>query len=239
MTTISIITSTLNAGNYIGRLAGDLLAQTDTEFEWIIVDGGSTDNTLDQFPGGLLDRILVIQEPDFGIYDALNKGIRQSESEYYLVMGADDRLNPDAVANYRSEAQNSNADIVSLSIVCDNRIMKPGRGHSWLYGMGGYVSGHAVGALIRKSLHDRYGYYSNLYPVVADQYFIKKCINGGATLCFAPMLVAGEYSLAGFSNRNVAAFLFEFASVQLKTERNKALQLIILFVRLIRNWRKI
>lgn len=52
-----------------------------------------------------------ISEQDFGIYHALNKALQMATGEYNLVMGTDDRLNPDAVAQYRDHAYRSKADI--------------------------------------------------------------------------------------------------------------------------------
>ena len=92
MTSITIVTATLNAANVIGALAADLLAQTDRDFRWLIVDGGSTDGTIERLPSDILDRVDLVRESDFGIYDALNKGVRRCATSHYLVIGADDRL---------------------------------------------------------------------------------------------------------------------------------------------------
>lgn len=239
MTTISVITATLNAGKFIGNLATDLLAQTDSDFQWIVVDGGSTDDTLEQFPAGIKNRTLIIQERDFGIYDALNKGIHRCESDYYLVIGADDRLNTDAIAKYRCLAFNSSADIVAASVRDGENIAQPARGKPWLRGHNAFLSHHSAGTLIRKSLHERFGYYSHLLPIAADQLFIKRAVIGGARLHCVPGFIAGEFSRTGVSSIEFTATLFEFTLVQLRTEKNKTLQLLIFIGRLLRHWRKV
>lgn len=239
MTTISVITATLNAGKFIGHLAADLQMQTDADFQWIIVDGGSTDDTLTHFPETLKDRITIIQERDFGIYDALNKGLRRCQSEYYLVIGADDRLNPDAIASYRQIADASGADIVAASVKDDDTIARPGRGKPWLRGHSAYLSHHSAGTLIRRSLHDQFGYYSHSLPIAADQLFIKRSIYGGARLHCAPDFVAGEFSRTGISSVQFNATLFEFTLMQLRTEKSKSLQLLIFIARLLRHWKKV
>lgn len=239
MVTISVITATLNAGKFIPHLAADLLAQTDGDFEWIVVDGGSADDTLTQFPAGLKDRISIIQERDFGIYDAINKGLRRCQSEYYLVIGADDRLTPDAIAGYRRLAAASNADIVAASVKDGDHIARSGRGKPWLRGHSAYLSHHSAGTLFRRSLHDSFGYYSHAFPIAADQLFVKRSVIGGAKLHFAPEFVAGEFSRTGVSSVQFTATLFEFMLVQFKTEKNKPLQFLILIARLIRHWKKV
>lgn len=213
--------------------------QTDREFQWIIVDGGSTDDTLDHFPEDIKNRMTIIQEKDFGIYDALNKGIRRCNSDYYLVIGADDRLNPESIAQYRRLAAKSGADIVAASVKDGDHIARPARGKPWLRGHNAYLSHHSAGTLIRKTLHDRFGYYSHSFPITADQFFIKRAVSGGAQLHFAPDFVAGEFSRTGVSSTQFTATLFEFTLVQLRTEKNKSLQLLILIGRLLRHWRRI
>src|SRR5574343_103309 len=84
---ISIITVTFNAAAHLPTLIDSLRNQSDRGFEWIVVDGASTDKTVDLLEAsGIVTT--WISEPDFGIYDALNKAIRLSTGEYYLVLGA-------------------------------------------------------------------------------------------------------------------------------------------------------
>lgn len=106
---ISIVTATFNAAALLPGLIESLSAQTDRNFEWIVIDGKSTDTTrqIIESAGSIVST--WISEPDFGIYDALNKAIRIASSEYYLVLGADDRLLPDAIAHYRLQAKQTQA----------------------------------------------------------------------------------------------------------------------------------
>lgn len=239
LTTITVITATLNAGQFIGFLAADLESQTDADFIWIVVDGGSTDDTLAQFPTGLIDRMIIIQEPDFGIYDAINKGLRECKTEYYLVIGADDRLNADAIEVFRRLAEISEADIVAASVKDGEIVAIPGRGKPWLRGQNAYLSHHSVGTLIRRGLHDNFGFYTHRYPITADQFFVKRAILGGASVHCAPDFVAGEFGRGGVSSVQFAATLFEFTLVQFRTEKNKTLQMLIFLGRLLRHWKKV
>ncbi len=232
---ISIVTATFNADNQLPGLIESLRAQTDRNFQWIVVDGASTDTTVDLLKASGDIVSTWISEPDFGIYDALNKAICMSTSEYYLVLGADDRLLPDAIAQFRNEALNSGADLVTASILLNGRVSGSKAGRSWWNGMFAYVSGHSVGTLIRRSLHDRFGYYSQRFPVAADMYFIK-------TACMSPDIrvhpadfVAGEHGKAGVSSVDKAATFCDCFRVQLETERWKLPQIIIFIAKVI--WR--
>lgn len=232
---ISVLTVTFNAADELPGLIDSLRAQTDRNFEWIVVDGGSRDATIDLLKASedVLDT--WVSEPDFGIYDALNKAVRLSNGGYYLVLGADDRLFPDAIEQYRQHAAFSGAELVTAHIVQDGHTSSGRLGRSWWNGMFAYVSGHSVGCLIRRSLHDRFGYYSRRFPVAADMYFIK-------SVCMAPDIrlhracfVAGDHGKAGVSSMDKAATFCDCFRVQLETEHWKPLQILIFLLKLI--WR--
>lgn len=233
--TISIVTTTFNASSELPGLIESLRTQSDRDFDWIVVDGASADATIDLLKASVDIVSRRISEPDFGIYDALNKAIRMSNSDYYLVLGADDRLLPDAIAQYRRHATQSGAHLVTASVILDGRVSSGKLGRSWWNGMFAYVSGHSVGTLIRRSLHDRFGYYSRRFPVAADMYFIK-------TACMSPDVrvhqadfVAGKHGKAGVSSIDKAATYCDCFRVQLETERWKLPQIIIFIAKLI--WR--
>lgn len=86
----TVITVCFNAADSIARTIRSVIGQTYKDLEYIIVDGGSTDGTLDiinSYP----DRISkILCEPDHGIYDAMNKGIRLSHGDYVCFMNAGD-----------------------------------------------------------------------------------------------------------------------------------------------------
>jgi len=94
--TISIITPCLNAAATIGRTLGSVASQGYPGIEHIVVDGGSTDGTLEllaQFP-----EVKVISEPDDGLSDAVNKGIALASGELVGWLNADDWYLPGALA---------------------------------------------------------------------------------------------------------------------------------------------
>src|ERR671925_70444 len=87
---ISVITAVLNNGRYIEDCIKSVLGQTYSNLEYIIVDGGSTDGTLDVIRM-YKDRISkLISEPDSGIYDAMNKGIRIATGDVIGFLHSDD-----------------------------------------------------------------------------------------------------------------------------------------------------
>jgi len=92
---VSIVTPTLNQGRFIEHTIRSIKNQTCTDFEHIIVDGGSTDETLD-----ILRRhegtypMRWVSEPDRGMYDAVNKGMRQASGDILAYLNSDDLYFP-------------------------------------------------------------------------------------------------------------------------------------------------
>lgn len=121
---ISVVTPTFNCGGKIIQTMASVLSQEAGLFEYLIIDGGSTDNTvthLREFEGGAMR---WLSEPDAGIYDAMNKGIRLAQGKYIYFLGAGDRLRAGvlrAVAN-------------SLTITPDTRHLAYGDIHWPAYG---------------------------------------------------------------------------------------------------------
>ena len=109
---ITIVTPTMNREATILDAVQSVRAQTYRNIQHIIVDGGSTDRTLEILEP--FTRLEVISEPDKGIYDALNKGIRLSSGDIIVLLNSDDLLPPNAleavVECFRTHPE---ADIVS------------------------------------------------------------------------------------------------------------------------------
>ena len=114
---ISIITATFNAANHLPQLIDSLQSQTNKNFEWVIADGGSTDATLDILQSIKNLNIVLSSQVDFGIYDALNRAVKLSTSDYYVVIGADDVFKPDAIENFSNEIDGISAVITSPILI--------------------------------------------------------------------------------------------------------------------------
>jgi len=235
---LSIITATYNAIEHLPKLIECLQNQTDKDFEWVVADGASTDGTLELLESTKDLNIVITSEEDFGIYDALNRGIRHSNGEFYLIMGADDLLYSNAVKDYKNAIEDK-LDIITATIKIGDRMSKAGqRGGSWFAAQFAYVSGHAVGSIYRKSLHEKHGYYSRKFPIAADQLFVLKACKDGARVKKIDVL-AGEFWGGGVSHEDVIGSMTEHYRVQLNISENKFLQTILFILRLIKNYGKI
>lgn len=107
----SVITITFNSEKTIERTLKSVLAQTFTDYEYIIVDGASRDSTMDivrKYEPLFEGRMKWKSEPDEGIYDAMNKGVTRSLGDIIGIVNSDDWLEEDALANVAKVAEREN-----------------------------------------------------------------------------------------------------------------------------------
>jgi glycosyltransferase involved in cell wall biosynthesis len=114
---ISIIIATFNAAETLRECLDSIVTQLNDKIELILVDGGSKDTTNEiiESYGTFID--VHISEPDKGIYDAWNKGVKLSSGNWVMFIGADDLLLPNALATYLEAIENT-SDITSYDYIC-------------------------------------------------------------------------------------------------------------------------
>lgn len=109
----SIITVTYNASAVIDATMKSLSEQTFKDFEHIVVDGASADDTVERVRSYSLPRTTIVCEPDDGLYDAMNKGIRLAKGEYMIFLNAGDTFyDADSLHVIADTAKRTHADVV-------------------------------------------------------------------------------------------------------------------------------
>ena len=93
----SIITVTWNAADVIAPTLDSVRRQTSSDYEMLIIDGASTDDTLAIVRGASISNLREFSEPDKGLYDAMNKGIARARGRYIMFLNAGDALADDTV----------------------------------------------------------------------------------------------------------------------------------------------
>lgn len=91
---ISIIIPTFNAASFIGDCISSIVCQQLKNIEVIVVDGNSSDGTIDIVKAFALPFLQYVSSADYGVYDAFNKGTRMAKGRWLHFLGADDRLLP-------------------------------------------------------------------------------------------------------------------------------------------------
>lgn len=176
---ISIITATYNSGKTVGDTLKSVLAQTYHDYELLVVDGASKDNTLEVvkkmeplFEG----RMRYISEPDKGIYDAMNKGIRMATGDIIGILNSDDfYTSDDALACIAWTLEKEKVDAVygDIHYVDDEELKKCVRYYSskpfrrWMMRLG-FMPAHPS-FYCRKEVYEKYGAFdAENYRVAAD-----------------------------------------------------------------------
>lgn len=118
----SIVTVCWNSEKVLPKALASLHAQRCTDYEWVVVDGGSTDRTLDivrSFAGAPLN---YISEPDHGIYNAMNKGARMARGEFVFFLNSDDALhNSEVLADVAAHLENNpNIDMLYGNVIYEH-----------------------------------------------------------------------------------------------------------------------
>jgi glycosyltransferase len=212
MLRISIITPTLNSENTLADTLRSVAAQQFPAYEHLIIDGGSTDATL-QIAAGFPHRTKIMSEPDLGLYHAVNKGIRLATGEVIGILNSDDFYTHDRVlfqvAN-RMCATGAEALYADLEYVHPTRPDKVVR--YWKSGCCksekfrlGWMPPHPT-LFIRKSVYEQFGVYNPELRISADyELMLRFLFREKISVCYLPEVIArmrtGGLSNARWRNR--------------------------------------
>lgn len=112
MPTFSIITITYNAEKYIEKTIESIISQTDTDFEYILVDGNSKDSTMRLVKKYESNFSKIISEPDKGLYDAMNKGLKVATGKYVWFVNAGDLIAQNDTIEKLKQYLKSDSDVI-------------------------------------------------------------------------------------------------------------------------------
>ena len=185
---VSIITTCYNRCNTISDAVRSVLLQDYQDIEYIVVDGASTDGSVEAiknekfrikkeefFDGALKRDIIIISEPDGGMYEAINKGIRMATGDIIGLVHSDDMLyDSSVVSDVVKKFEESNADFVygdGIFVNSENirktvRVWNGGAYHRWKVRIG-WLPLHPT-CYIRRDVMMREGLYDESYKIAAD-----------------------------------------------------------------------
>lgn len=176
---ISIIIATFNADKFLKSCLDSIITQISKNVELIIIDGDSKDNTVDIIKSYKEYVTYWKSEPDKGIYDAWNKGIRIAKGDWIMFLGADDQLVPDGIAVYYEVVSNkekiAEVDFISSQIQMIDHNGKLIRTKGWPFSWPLFLKEMMIahpGALHSRRLFDTYGNYNIDYKIVGDYEFL-------------------------------------------------------------------
>lgn len=207
---VSIITVTYNSARFLEDCIVSVLKQSHPDIEHIIVDGGSSDETL-QIIKQYETRISKwISEPDRGMYDAINKGIKLSTGNLIGILNSDDVLASENVIEKIVEAFENNdtdtlyGDLQYVDPLDLNKIYRNWKGKPYKRSLfrSGWMPAHPT-FYIRRHLVEKYGYYENHYYSAADYEFMARYLYKNRVSSFYLPVLIVKMRRGGQSNNNL------------------------------------
>ena len=210
--TISVITACRNGGQWLGSALDSVRRQTWPAVESVVVDGASTDDTLAVVRGratAFAGRLRWISEPDAGLYDAINKGIRMATGDVVGLLHADDFFASDDVLSQVAAAfEDPAVDCVfgDIRFVREPNLAKTVRYYRakhfrpWMLRFG-FMPPHPT-CFMRRSLFERLGYYKTDYRIAADYELLVRYLWVHRIRCRYLDLTMTRMRLGGMSTRS-------------------------------------
>jgi len=234
---ISIITVVLNNKKFLQQSINSVLNQSYKNYELIIIDGKSTDGTLDILKKKNSKIDYWISEKDKGIYDAMNKGIKLSRGSIISVLNSDDIFYRHALktaTSYFNQYQYIDflfGSVIKYKLLYGYRPWKI----RWSFG---FYSTHSIGFFIRKKSQKKVGYYNTKYKISSDYDFfyrmiVKHKLKGMAT---KKNEIFGKFRRGGFSSKlSFIDYLNETVRIRLDNGQNIFLVSIIFLLKYTRH----
>ncbi len=217
----SLITVCRNAAPVIAETLQSVLAQTHDQIEVIVIDGSSTDGTAD-IVRGFSERIHhFVSEPDKGIYDAMNKGLRAATGDVIGFVNAGDLLmTPDVITRIDDAFQRTGADAVYGDIIMVDAVDIRKVKRTWRSGTydrdnfrKGWMPPH-IATFIKRSAYDRFGHFRDDLRIAADYEILHRFLfKEGITAVHLPEVLV-RFRLGGMSNGSLRHVLKANAEVR-------------------------
>ncbi len=220
---ISLITVVYNAEHTIKRCIESVLAQNYSNIEYIVIDGGSTDGTLqiiDQYKSQIS---LFLSEPDEGIYDAMNKGIKLSSGKFVGTLNSDDFFAyNDVIGDVAQAFEKHEADIVYGNL----DYLNPDGSVKRKWRAGKYVKGHFNWGWMpphptfycKKELFEKFGAFNLQYGTAADYELMSRFIHLNKLSVYYLNKTMIKMSVGGISNKayknRYNAWVFDYKAMR-------------------------
>lgn len=199
---LSIITINYNNCAGLSRTMDSVIRQTCKDFEWILIDGASTDGSVDLIRQNKQHITYWVSEPDKGIYNAMNKGLQQAHGEYCLFLNSGDWLAQDSTI--AEVLPILSGDIFVARSLYHNGQKKAGQSRylsseTFALSTLARVSLPHQSTFIRTTLLRQAGGYDESYRLLADwAFFMQMAINNSAEFFFSDICTS-VYDTSGLS----------------------------------------
>lgn len=232
---ISIITATFNAAECLPRTIKSIRGQSYDNIEWIIVDGASTDTTVDMIKQN--DDVVAywISERDGGIADAWNKGLALASGEAILILNAGDTYTDNAVTVFAHNYVPDKIICASAQLVSESGIFQgifPAK--PWKLSLGMHVPHNWC--LVPRFMYEEFGGYPNLkYSMDFAWFYAFYRRFGSAGFAVLPETL-GEYYFGGISDRNYAKGFMCNAEIMINAGKSPVVSTLLCWGYTLKHW---
>ena len=227
--TFSIITVSYNSERTIERTIKSVLNQSCKDYEYIIVDGASNDSTIDiikRYEPLFEGRLKWKSEPDKGIYNAMNKGIKQSSGKIIGIVNSDDWLNYDALHILKNELENNECarnKILTGEVLFHyedaSTQLFPTSLEKYEYYSKKYRMGlNHPATFVPRRIYEEYGLFDERFKLYADADFIIRCYKANVGIYFIHRVLS-NMSDGGASN---SSSRYELSDTYLKYKKHSS-----------------
>ena len=211
---ITVITVTYNAGKVIEKTLKSLASQSFQDFEYLVIDGHSQDDTLTKIIEYNLGQTNILSEPDKGLYDAMNKGLRLSKGKYIIFLNAGDTFHTSETLKLYSKYAEEDKDIIygdteivdiNGNFVRPRHLTAPQKLSKKSFSKGMLICHQAF--MVKKDLAPQ---YNTLYKYSSDYDWCIKCISNSDSTKYVNLnQVTINYLQDGLTDKNKWASLRE------------------------------
>jgi glycosyltransferase len=225
---ITIITVTFNSSRTIQEALDSVAAQNHRDIEHIVIDGGSTDGTQAIVAGHPSRVARLISEPDDGIYDAMNKGLRLATGDYVGFLNGDDTLaSPTAIQELVDAATRTGADALFGDLVYVDPSRPRPLVRYWRAGAYsqaalrlGWMPPHPT-LYIRRRTIARIGHFDSRLRIAADyEYMLRLFADSTVRTAYVPSVLV-RMRTGGASNHSIRAMISKSREDLLALRRHK------------------
>lgn len=216
---ISIVTICYNADN-LERTCESIVTQDRNDFEWVVIDGGSSDEHQKIFDKYKSRMDYFVSEPDKGIYDAMNKGILASTGEYVIFMNAGDSFyDTNILSHVMRFMETDDSDIIFGISMCTNEYRPDKRFHrvfdvkmNYLFWFRECCPHQAM--FYKRNLFDTHGMYRKDYKILGDVAKNIELYRAGVKFKYMEKVIA-KFDTSGISaHKSSPRFLAEKSLIQ-------------------------
>ena len=238
---ITLITVVKNNDKFLEKTIKSVLNQSYKEIEYIIVDGGSKDDSLNIIKKYSDQIDYAVSQNDQGLWDAMNKGLSLATGDLIGIVNSDDTLRPNALETlYKYYSNYPDTDFFFGSVKKHWGILHGYRPwkikYSWFF-----YSSHSTGFYIKKEAAEKVGKYSLKYKYSSDfDYFYRMIVHQKLRgISTKKNEIFGDFSPGGISSyADFWEHFYEKNQIRIDNKQNKFFLIVLIFLKIIYNYKK-